>query len=249
MEDRFADMARDYDRMFPRDLGSDRRLLLGLFERHDVGTILDCACGTGIHLQMLSEDGFQVTGSDASEAMLDVARARLSRAGIKAQLFKSTWQDLPGNVPHGYDAVVCLGNSLTLVLDDSEVEDSLKGMFAVVNPGGILVVSIRNYGNDIRGQKRIKTIEPEPDTFLLSVLVPNNQRATHRFFLIAAGGNKPAMTCYEFEMNALDAERLARIAALAGIDEVHMYGDDDLSPFSAEKSDRIIMAAPRPEAG
>src|SRR5437868_3082434 len=38
--------------------------------------ILDLCCGTGELVRLLSERGFQVTGLDGSEAMIQVARAK-----------------------------------------------------------------------------------------------------------------------------------------------------------------------------
>lgn len=47
MAQQFDGIARDYDRMFLRDIEADRRMLVTLLERYGVKTVLDCACRKG----------------------------------------------------------------------------------------------------------------------------------------------------------------------------------------------------------
>jgi ubiquinone/menaquinone biosynthesis C-methylase UbiE len=53
-----------------------------IFAENKVRTVLGCACGTGRDLAFFHSLGLEVSGSDISESMLDVARANLSTRGI-----------------------------------------------------------------------------------------------------------------------------------------------------------------------
>jgi glycine/sarcosine N-methyltransferase len=243
MDDEFGQIAKDYDRMFVRDFDEDRALLLCLFEGRDVKTVLDCACGTGVHLELLAKEGFSVTGSDLSEAMLDVAHENLEREGLVADLHRSAWNELPEKVPGRYDAVLCLGNSLPLARTDAAVRDSLVGMYSMLNPGGLLIVAIRNFNQELEHEDRIVAVEPEPDHFLVSVFEGNVATVRHRFFFISAATDKPTMAYYGFEMNNLTLRKLYKIAKKAGIKDASVYGDKDLSDFLEHESERIIFVA------
>lgn len=48
---------------------------------------MDCACGTGQHLYMLSELGYKVCGSDYSCSMLGVAKENLKKLGKNIPLY------------------------------------------------------------------------------------------------------------------------------------------------------------------
>lgn len=243
MDDEFEQIARDYDRMFIRDFEADRALLLCLFEGREVKTILDCACGTGVHLELLAREGFSVTGSDLSDAMLDVARENMEREGIEADVYRSSWHELPENVPGKYDVVICLGNSLPLARTDQAVRDSLAGMYSMIEEGGLLVVSIRNFNQELEYEDRIVAVEPEPDHFLVSVFEGDAGTVRHRFFFISGETDRPTMAYYSFEMNNLTLRKLYKLAKKAGIKDASVYGDKDLSEFSEHESERIIFVA------
>ena len=49
-----------------------------VFKDNNVKTVLDCACGTGHHVYMMSKMDFEVSGSDYSTSMLEVAKNNLT---------------------------------------------------------------------------------------------------------------------------------------------------------------------------
>lgn len=69
MKDLYEKFAYDYDEFGSIDeyLGDEKTFFEKLFSEHSVRSVLDCACGTGQHLLMLSQLGFDVEGSDYSE--------------------------------------------------------------------------------------------------------------------------------------------------------------------------------------
>ena len=59
MTDLYEKLAFDYDEFgaIEEYLGDEKDFFKTLFDKHGVKTVLDCACGTGQHLYMLSEMG------------------------------------------------------------------------------------------------------------------------------------------------------------------------------------------------
>lgn len=80
MNDIYEKFAFDYDEFgsIENYLGDEKNFFDRIFLKHNVRTILDCACGTGQHLYMLSQLGYRVWGSDHSFSMLDVAKKNLA---------------------------------------------------------------------------------------------------------------------------------------------------------------------------
>ena len=71
--DSYAEIAERYNRMLQDD--PDRRVFFKrIFESFHVRNILDCACGTGNDLLLFRSMGYNVIGSDLSEAMLKVSQ-------------------------------------------------------------------------------------------------------------------------------------------------------------------------------
>jgi ubiquinone/menaquinone biosynthesis C-methylase UbiE len=115
------------------------------FARHNVQSVLDCACGTGGHAIALAERGYRVTGSDISAQMIARAQAHAERAGIAIPFAVARFQDLYSTVNAQFDAVLCLGNSLPHVLTDAAALESLLNMRVCLRSGGALILHNLNY--------------------------------------------------------------------------------------------------------
>ena len=81
MKDLYEQFAYDYDEFSPIEeyLGDEKAFFNRIFTEHGVGNVLDCACGTGQHLLMLAQSGFNVWGSDYSKYMLELAQKNLQK--------------------------------------------------------------------------------------------------------------------------------------------------------------------------
>jgi predicted TPR repeat methyltransferase len=101
-----------------------------------VRSVLDLCCGTGLLAQELVALGYRVVGVDASEAMLEVARARL---GPEVTLSRMTLPDLM--VKGAFDAAVCTFDGLNyLALEDLRL--TMSAVALRLRPGGWLVFDL-----------------------------------------------------------------------------------------------------------
>jgi SAM-dependent methyltransferase len=104
--------------------------------------VLDCAAGTGTLAVGLALAGFDVTASDASPEMIARARALAEARGVALRADVRAWADLRGGP---YDAVLCVGNSLTHAQGRRGRRVALTAMARVLRPGGLLLVTSRNW--------------------------------------------------------------------------------------------------------
>jgi len=103
------------------------------------GAALDAGMGPGRLLSELALRGWDVSGVDASEEMVEVARRRIPEAA--SRLVQSLIESLP--FPEGsFDVVIATG-----VLEYSELERSLPELLRVLRSGGRAVVSYPNPAN------------------------------------------------------------------------------------------------------
>jgi SAM-dependent methyltransferase len=96
-------------------------------------SLLDVACGTGLHLEHLSKR-FECAGIDIEPGMLDVARARCP--GI--ELVEADMVDF--DLGRTFDAVICMFSSIGYVATEERLQRAVASMAAHLNPAGILVV-------------------------------------------------------------------------------------------------------------
>lgn len=106
---------------------------------------LDLACGTGTLALLLAEEGWQVTGVDASPAMLAQAAAKLAGAqhAERVRLVRADLRALGGRLPAaGFDLATCTYDSLNYLLDEAELAAAFAGAAAALAPGGLYVADM-----------------------------------------------------------------------------------------------------------
>jgi SAM-dependent methyltransferase len=115
----FKDYAAEVERL---------RALIG--ERR---TLLDVACGTGKHLELLREH-YDVAGLDLDPGLLAIARERLP--GVELHEADMTDFDLGRR----FDVVTCLFSSIGYVVTVERLHEAIAAMARHLEPGGLLVV-------------------------------------------------------------------------------------------------------------
>ena len=133
----FTKSAHLYDAVYCRlkDYPREAERLHELIQQSTPGarTLLDVACGTGLHLEHLSRH-YEVAGIDRDPRMLELARRRLPEASL--QEADMTTFDLGRR----FDAVTCLFSSVGYLLTAQLLRDAVVAMSRHVEPGGVLIV-------------------------------------------------------------------------------------------------------------
>jgi SAM-dependent methyltransferase len=110
--------------------------VLALLEPVRGGLVLEIGCGTGALTRHLLAAGHQVLATDASPAMLELAREAL---GPSAELARLT---LPGDPLPQADAIVSVGHPISYLASAAEVDRALTAMADALRPGGVLAIDI-----------------------------------------------------------------------------------------------------------
>ena len=114
--------------------------LLPELERHGLpssGRLLDVACGTGKSFIPMLKRGWEVTASDISASMVELARGKV---GDAADLSVADMRDLPRF--GAFDMVWCLDDAVNYLLSGEELEQALSGMRRNLGPGGLLMFDV-----------------------------------------------------------------------------------------------------------
>lgn len=123
-------------------------------------SVLDAACGTGMHAIALAKAGFSVCAADLSGEMIARARANAAEAGASIRFEAAGFGDLSARFGSAsFDAVLCLGNSLPHLLTDDDLMAALVDFRACLKPGGILLVQNRNFDAVMKTRERM--MEPQ----------------------------------------------------------------------------------------
>ncbi|HEX2378612.1 MAG TPA: class I SAM-dependent methyltransferase [Gaiellales bacterium] len=109
------------------------RLLEPVRERG--GLVLEIGCGSGLLTRHLVDAGHRVVATDASPAMLDLARETAPGANVRVAV-------LPDDPLPDADAVVGVGHALNYLSDAAAIERGLLAIGRALRPGGVLALDL-----------------------------------------------------------------------------------------------------------
>jgi glycine/sarcosine N-methyltransferase len=115
--------------------------------------VLDAACGTGMHAIELARRGHLAAGADYSPGMIERARQNAHEAGQVIDFQIAGFGELARKF-NGFDALLCLGNSLPHVAGLAELTRTLEDFALVLRPDGLLLLQNRNFDLVLNRQER-----------------------------------------------------------------------------------------------
>jgi 2-polyprenyl-3-methyl-5-hydroxy-6-metoxy-1,4-benzoquinol methylase len=185
--------------------------------------VLDLACGTGTYANALARRGFSVTGIDLSPDLIALGRRR----GGGAALLTGDMRRFRELAPGPFTRVLCVGNSLPHLADESEVARLLADARAVLAPGGSLVVQTVNFdrGPELAGLPPLRA----GDLLFERSYAWLSGRVTFAATLSRPGA--PPVSA-SVDLLPLRSERLAALAGKAGFGPVRLAGGFDGSPHT-----------------
>lgn len=171
--DMYDDFSQDYDHFvnWNARLAAEMPFILAHLEQVKTGTnqslsILDAACGSGMHAIELARRGFLACGADLSPKMISRANANAASIGVevnfKESSFGSMVQGFKDDPLFPFNMILCLGNALPHLLSIKQIQTALWDLGNCLRPGGILLFQNRNF--DAICKNRERWIEPQERT-------------------------------------------------------------------------------------
>jgi SAM-dependent methyltransferase len=158
-----SDYAEYYDMLYKdKNYGAECDFLeqvFGRFSNKRPQAILDVGCGTGGHSIPLAKRGYKVTGVDASEAMITIAREKATREGLDIPFYVCAMEAL--ELHQQFDAVICMFNAINYIVSDQALKIALLNIRRHLVPGGLFLFDFRNGITSLRSYSpvRIKWVE------------------------------------------------------------------------------------------
>jgi glycine/sarcosine N-methyltransferase len=211
--------------------------------------LLDAACGTGMHVIALAQRGYTAAGADLSAGMIEQAFANAASAGVQADFQVAGFGALAERFA-GYDALLCLGNSLPHVLDRNELVRTLADFAACLRPGGLLLLQQRNFDAVLAQQARWMKSERAGRLgeqewlfvrfydFDLDGLVTFNI-----ITLMRVGQGDWQQKVDSTRLYPLRRDELVSALDATGFEQIGCYGSMSGEPFDPQNSGNLVISA------
>lgn len=130
-------LAAIYDALDPDR--SDLDVYVAIADELGAASVLDVGCGTGTFALLLAERGLEVIGVDPAGASLDVAQGKPGSERVR-------WihGDATALPPLAVDLATMTGNAAQAIVDESDWDNTLRGVHDALRPGGHLVFETRD---------------------------------------------------------------------------------------------------------
>lgn len=243
----YSGFAGKYDLFMPWDqrIRRERRFFKYILDSNNVSSVLDCFCGTGFHVAMLSDMGYDVEGIDISPFMVEKARENLRANEFDSKVVQGDVKAL--NREKKYDCVISMGNSLPHEFGDDNILRALKRMHGALNEGGICIIHMENFDRLYEDHEPFipsmhRRGDQGTDTFIFAIEYYEKKVVFNILSVIERGG-LPKFSVDTVEYYPLKTGRLTALLEKAGFQDIRSYEDFNMSPHGKEGTYDIIVVA------
>jgi len=210
-------LAKYYDRVYSfRDYLDEAVRLQNLIIKYSESggnSLLDVACGTGLHLRYLKDD-FSCTGVDVSNAMLKIARKNVKGVTFKEADMKTL------RLGKQYDVIMCLLSSIGYVKTTARLEKTIQNFSKHLKKGGLALIEPSHAKSAyVNGEPRITTYDGR-EVKIARVNYTNFRQATavlNMHILIAERGKDAKYFVDRHELGLFGINSTLKIMKAAGL--------------------------------
>jgi 2-polyprenyl-3-methyl-5-hydroxy-6-metoxy-1,4-benzoquinol methylase len=133
------------------------------------GIAVDLGAGFGLHALPLARRGFSVVAIDSCEPLLQELAAR--RGTLPIRTVVADLQGFRAQIATQVDVILCMGDTLTHLPQQSAVASLLKDVAASLNPGGLFAATFRDYVSaPLQGDARFILVRSDHERLLTCFL-------------------------------------------------------------------------------
>ncbi len=179
------------------------------------GLAVDLGAGFGMHAIPLARGGYDVVAIDDSHTLLGVLRA--NSAGLKIRSVEADLLDFRQVVSQPASVIVCLGDTLTHLASEAEVERLFRDVAASLRPGGRLVLTFRDYTRPLEGDARFIAVRSDHDRHHTCFLEAMPDRMLVHDIVHERHGDAWRMSVSSYPKLRLAPQRVAELLRSAGL--------------------------------
>lgn len=235
----YGKLTKKYDSWSAWDKRLDREIkfLKKIFKENNVKTALDYACGTGMHVIALNKIGFEVAGSDIDKQMIHQAKENAKKQKITAQFKVSDFRNLDKIYSQTFDAVLCIGNSISHITTEKDLQKSLGQMYSILNKDGTLVLHLRNYEKMLKYKQRFFAHKSNNEIFFyVWDYEPKHIVHVINYDLI----NNKTETC-SFDYNPIVKSKITTLLRENRFKKLKLFSGDHFKKFNAKNDNDLII--------
>ncbi len=244
-ESLYGRFAKYYDRLYikKKDYVQEAGFIGSLIRRYDpkAKSVLDVACGTGIHMSLLRKTGYLVTGVDTSSEMLKLARKRL---GGRAELVKADMKTF--RFGRTFDVVTCMFSAINYNLGYVDLEKTIGNFYRHLGTPGLAIIDVGFFPQmwipghlmfDIYNDEKLSIARLSK-----SALGKDGIADIDMLFLVKENG-KLDFEIDEHRLMPFDLKKVRGIMQAAGFSEIRVHDGYSMKPWNAKSVRAVVVGS------
>jgi SAM-dependent methyltransferase len=222
-------MGWDWDAAVREEGAQLSRFLTERVGRPSPYSLLDCSCGIGTQAIGLALQGHRVHATDLSQVSVDCAQQEAAELGVDMTFGVADYRDLGAAVSDTFDVVLTCDNSIAHCLSDDDLAAALDSMKTRLNPGGLLLLSLRDYAALVADKPRFNNehVQDKSDgrriVFQLWDWADDGRRYGIHQFLIRDVDGRYELNHFETRLRAFLRDEILAAVRDAGFQEVRWH--------------------------
>jgi len=196
-------------------------------------TIADVACGIGTQAIGLAKLGYRVIASDLSHAAVERAKSEAAARNAEISFRVDDMTRLSTYGDGTADALIACDNAVAHLLSDTAILGAFRQFHRVVRPGGVCVISVRDY-DELRetrfvplGFRRLS----DSRLLLLQVWDWDGDQYDLHFYFVRDFGDRVETNVFRSRLYAVSIATLMRLFTEAGFTGVRRIDGEFFQPL------------------
>jgi len=196
-------------------------------------TLLDCSCGIGTQAIGLALQGHKVHATDLSSVSIECAKEEAEKLGVDLTFGIADYRQLEETVKDTFDIVLSCDNSISHCLTDNDLAAALSSIKSRLRPGGLLLLSLRDYDDLVTDQPRFNNehVQDKEDgrriVFQLWDWEDDGRHYKVNQFLIRHHDGDFEVNHFETKLRALLRDELITAIREAGFEQVRWHTPEE----------------------
>jgi len=209
------------------------RVLAKVSARAGPFAVLDCSCGIGTQAVGLALQNHTVHATDLSPVSIECAKEEAEKLDLDMTFGVADFRKLEASVDDTFDVVLTCDNSIAHCLSDEDLDAALSSMKARLNPGGVLLIGMRDYAPLVASKPRFNNehVQDKPDgrrvVFQLWDWADSGDRYFTNQFLLRQTGDGFETKHFRTELRALLKDEILPAADAAGFEDIHWHTPEE----------------------
>ncbi|MGI9533394.1 MAG: class I SAM-dependent methyltransferase [Thermodesulfobacteriota bacterium] len=199
------------------------------------GKVLDLCCGPGRHSIPFNKKGFEVTGVDLHQFLLDKAKSYSIKENLEIELVQADMRKFVRT--DSYDLVINMYSSFGYFQNPDEDFHVLDNVYHSLKKDGKIIIDVR--GKEIHAMQNIEIQShdlPNGDLIIDRGKVRDGWTSVDSDWMYIKDG---VLRSFQLNFNLYSGAELRRLMSKAGFQNVRLYGDLKGIPYN-QKAKRLI---------